>query len=158
MDGIADHQWRRWNQLDASQLQSADRLVLCQRHSRLQPTYLTDTSERPEGYGGSVRGLWSQHVLEALDYKTGDVKWSHPYHRRRHGGFGLGGPGILTTAGDLLFTGDYKGNLIAFKASNGDILWHFPMLRHSVMDLKLTCWMGNNMLSPAAATLCTYLR
>ena len=46
-------------------------------------TYLTDTSDRPEGYGGSGRGLWSQNVLEALDYKTGEVKWSHPYTRLR---------------------------------------------------------------------------
>jgi len=91
-------------------------------------TYLTDTSERPEGYGGSGRGLWSQHVLEALDYKTGDVKWSHPY-TDDPSAFRLGGPGILTTAGNLLFTGDYKRNLIAFDATTGNILWHFPMLR-----------------------------
>jgi acido-empty-quinoprotein group A len=91
-------------------------------------TYLTDTSERPEGYGGSGRGLWSQHVLEALDYKTGEVKWSHAYADDNLA-FRLGGPGILTTAGNLLFTGDYKRNLIAFNATDGDILWHFPMLR-----------------------------
>ncbi|HEY4049883.1 MAG TPA: acido-empty-quinoprotein group A [Acidobacteriaceae bacterium] len=94
-------------------------------------TYLTDTSERPEGYGGSGRGLWSQHVLEALDYKTGDVKWSHAYTTIDGLGGGLGGPGILTTAGNLLFTGDYNGNLIAYDAANGRILWHFPML-HSL--------------------------
>lgn len=94
-------------------------------------TYLTDTSERPEGYGGSGRGLWSQHVLEALDYKTGEVRWSHAYPTLEGSGGGLGGPGILTTAGDLLFTGDYSGNLIAYDARNGEILWHFPML-HSL--------------------------
>jgi len=96
-------------------------------------TYLTDTSERPEGYGGSMRGLWSQHVLEALDHKTGEVKWSHAYTTvgGGGGGGGLGGPGILTTAGNLLFSGDYDGNLIAFNATTGDILWHFPML-HSL--------------------------
>jgi len=93
-------------------------------------TYLTDTSEHPEGYGGSIRGLWSQHVLEAIDHRTGDVKWSHGYTTAdAMAGGGQGGPGILTTAGDLLFSGDYNGNLIAFKASNGDILWHFPMGR-----------------------------
>ena len=91
-------------------------------------TYLTDTSERPEGYGGSGRGLWSQHVLEALDYKTGEIKWNHAYTADNLAGR-LGGPGILTTAGNLLFTGDYKRNLIAFDSTNGDILWHFPMLR-----------------------------
>jgi alcohol dehydrogenase (cytochrome c) len=87
--------------------------------------YLTDTEERPEGYGGSARGLWSEHVLEAIDYKTGNVAWSHAYPTA--GGFGLGGPGILTTAGDLLFTGDYSGNLVAFAPKDGKILWHFPM-------------------------------
>jgi acido-empty-quinoprotein group A len=91
-------------------------------------SYLTDSSERPEGYGGSGRALWSQHVLEALDYKTGDLKWSHAYSGDSIAGR-LGGPGILTTAGNLLFSGDYKGNLIAFDATKGDILWHFPMLR-----------------------------
>jgi alcohol dehydrogenase (cytochrome c) len=94
-------------------------------------TYLTDTSEHPEGYGGSIRGLWSQHVLEALDYKTGDLRWSHAYTNADTMGGGLGGPGILTTGGDLLFSGDFDGNLIAFSATKGDILWHFPM-RHSL--------------------------
>jgi alcohol dehydrogenase (cytochrome c) len=96
-------------------------------------TYLTDTSEHPEGYGGSIRGLWSQHVLEAIDHKTGEVRWSHPYINVEGLGGGLGGPGILTTAGDLLFSGDFNGNLIAFNASKGDILWHFPML-HSLSN------------------------
>jgi alcohol dehydrogenase (cytochrome c) len=91
-------------------------------------TYLTDTSANPEGYGGSVRGLWWQHVLEALDYKTGEVKWNHPYTTMDPSGAGTGFPGILTTAGGLLFTGDYNRNLIAFNAANGEILWHFPML------------------------------
>jgi outer membrane protein assembly factor BamB len=90
-------------------------------------TYLTDPSARPEGYGGSWSELWSQKSLEALDYKTGEVKWSHPYTSFGGAGRGLGGPGILSTAGDLLFTGDYSGNLIAFDAANGNILWHFPM-------------------------------
>jgi alcohol dehydrogenase (cytochrome c) len=94
-------------------------------------TYLTDTSAEPEGYGGSMRGLWSQHVLEALDVKTGEIKWSHAYTTADAAGGGLGGPGILTTAGKLLFTGDYNRNLIAFNAVDGDIVWHFPML-HSL--------------------------
>jgi outer membrane protein assembly factor BamB len=54
------------------------------------------------------------------------VVWSHPYSTV--GGLGLGGPGILRTAGKLLFSGDYSGNLIAFDPATGRILWHFPML------------------------------
>jgi alcohol dehydrogenase (cytochrome c) len=87
--------------------------------------YLTDTEERPQGYGGSGRGLWSEHALKAIDYKTGKIRWEHAYPTA--GGGGLGGPGILSTAGNLLFTGDYAGNLIAYEPSNGKQLWHFQM-------------------------------
>lgn len=93
--------------------------------------YLTDTSERPEGYGGSVHGLWSQNVLEALDYKTGEIRWRHPYVNTNFVTGSSGYPGVLTTASNLLFSGDFDGNLIAFDAADGHILWHFPML-HSL--------------------------
>ncbi len=88
-------------------------------------TYLTDTDERPEGYGGSGRNLWSQHVLEAIDYKTGKLRWAHEYSAASGGG--LGGPGILTTSSRLLFTGDYANNLIAYQSATGEALWHFRM-------------------------------
>ena len=95
--------------------------------------YLTDASDWPEGYGGFGQPLWSQHVLEAIDYRTGKVKWSHAYTTADGMPEGLGGPGTLTTAGNLLFTGDYNGNLIAFNATTGAILWHFPAL-HSLSN------------------------
>jgi alcohol dehydrogenase (cytochrome c) len=88
--------------------------------------YLTDTDAKPEGYGGSGRNLWTQHELEALDYRTGNVEWRHRYNTASGG---AGTPGILTTAGHVLFTGDYAGNLIAYAPANGAILWHFHMGR-----------------------------
>ena len=94
--------------------------------------YLTDTDAHPEGYGGSARNLWSQHVLEAIDTRTGEIAWMHPYPALG-GSAGLGGPGILTTAGHLLFTGDYAGNFIAYNPAKGNALWHFPVL-HSVSN------------------------
>jgi alcohol dehydrogenase (cytochrome c) len=90
-------------------------------------SYLVDTDERPEGYGGGSRNLWSEHVLEALDYRTGAIAWQHAYARISELAGGLSGPGILTTAGKLLFTGDYSGNLIAYDPASGGILWHFRM-------------------------------
>ncbi|MGH9664736.1 MAG: acido-empty-quinoprotein group A, partial [Bryobacteraceae bacterium] len=87
--------------------------------------YLTDTDEKPEGYGGSGRGLWSQRVLEAIDYRTGKIRWSHAYDDK--GTRGAGSAGILSTAGHLLFTGDAAGNLIAYDPGTGRILWHFNM-------------------------------
>jgi alcohol dehydrogenase (cytochrome c) len=94
--------------------------------------YLTDTDARPEGYAGSGRNLWSQHVLEAIDTRTGEIAWTHPYLTSSGGG-GLGGPGILTTAGRLLFTGDYNANFIAFDPETGKPLWHFGVL-HNVSN------------------------
>jgi len=87
--------------------------------------YLTDTDERPEGYGGSGRGLWSEQVLEAIDTNTGKARWIHTYQSSGNGG--LGGPGVLSTAGKVVFTGDYSGNLIGFDSANGKMLWHFQM-------------------------------
>lgn len=84
--------------------------------------YLTDTEDKPEGYGGTGGGLFAEPVLKALDIRTGKITWSHKY---LSGGWGNSGPGILTTAGKLLFTGDATNNLIAFDPATGKILWHF---------------------------------
>jgi alcohol dehydrogenase (cytochrome c) len=84
--------------------------------------YLTDTDDNPEGYGGGGGGGFSEPVLEALDYKNGNVVWSHVYPT---GNWGNAGAGILTTAGKLLFTGDPSGNLIAYDPATGRIRWHF---------------------------------
>ena len=81
--------------------------------------YLTDTSERPEGYGGRDNGVWSEARLVALDYQTGKIRWQHVYP-----GDGDSLSGILNTAGKLLFTGDPSSNFIAFDPANGKILWH----------------------------------
>jgi len=34
-------------------------------------------------------------------------------------------PGLLATAGGLIFTGDTEGYLIALDARTGKVLWHF---------------------------------
>jgi len=86
--------------------------------------YLTDTDPKPEGYGGRGGGLTSEAVLEALDTRTGDIRWSHTYPS---GGFTTAGPGILTTAGKVLVTGDLAQNLIAYDPATGKILWHFTL-------------------------------
>jgi alcohol dehydrogenase (cytochrome c) len=67
--------------------------------------------------GGSV-SLITKASLLALDYQTGKVRW------RRESGTGRGSPGVLTTAGHLLFTADASGNLLALDPSDGKVLWH----------------------------------
>jgi alcohol dehydrogenase (cytochrome c) len=66
--------------------------------------------------------LWSQSVVKAIDYKTGQTRWSHEFPGR-----GTAGSGFLSTAGKLLFSGDAAGNLIAWNPENGTILWHFRL-------------------------------
>ena len=86
--------------------------------------YLTETDPRGAmGLGGKdeqfVASLGS--YLTAIDYKTGKIAWRHRYPGV--GGFG-GGPGVLATAGKLVFAGDASGNLIGYDAAGGKILWH----------------------------------
>ena len=49
--------------------------------------YLTDTGDKPEGYGGRDSGVYSTLALKAIDYRTGKIRWTHEYHRggRRSG-------------------------------------------------------------------------
>lgn len=39
-------------------------------------------------------------------------------------GIGESGAGIMTTSGQVLFTADLSGNLMALDPENGNVLWH----------------------------------
>jgi alcohol dehydrogenase (cytochrome c) len=62
--------------------------------------------------------------LVAVDYKTGNIVWSHRY--AVVGGIDVRGdfPGLLTTAGKLLFATDPNGDLVARDPLNGKPLWY----------------------------------
>jgi alcohol dehydrogenase (cytochrome c) len=87
----------------------------------LSMDYLTDTDERPEGYGfmGSGGGGAGRSGIRAIDYKTGTLKWFHQ---------GGGAQGLMSTAGGLLFGGDGAQHFIAFDAETGKPLWHTTLL------------------------------
>ncbi len=100
-------------------------LFYVQQNDTYAMYYLTETDPRGAmGLGGKdeqqVASVGS--YLTAIDYKTGKIAWRHRYPGAG-GGFG-GGPGVLTTAGKLVFAGDISNNLIAYDAANGKILWH----------------------------------
>jgi alcohol dehydrogenase (cytochrome c) len=82
--------------------------------------YLYDDNDRPEGWGGNDRTGFSESLLQAIDYKTGKIRWSHKWPSP------VGGTrsGVLTTAGGLLFAGDNALNLVALDAATGTLLWH----------------------------------
>ena len=41
--------------------------------------YIYDPSDNPQGWGGTDRGGWSESMLQAIDYKTGKISWSHKW-------------------------------------------------------------------------------
>jgi alcohol dehydrogenase (cytochrome c) len=55
--------------------------------------------------------------VEAIDYKTGKVRWSHQWESGGHSG-------LMSTAGNLVFAGDGAGNFVALNATTGEPLWH----------------------------------
>ena len=78
--------------------------------------YLYDPSDNPLGWGGTDRGGYTESMLLAIDYQTGKVKWKHAWDA-------VPRAGILTTAGNVLFTGG-SGGLEALNATTGEPLWH----------------------------------
>jgi alcohol dehydrogenase (cytochrome c) len=62
--------------------------------------------------------LWGKGVIEAIDYQTGKIRWSHDV------GAGGSGAGVMTTDSGLTITGDAYGNLLALDTNNGRALWH----------------------------------
>jgi hypothetical protein len=41
--------------------------------------YIYDPDDNPQGWGGTDCGGWSEAMLQALDYKTGKIRWSHKW-------------------------------------------------------------------------------
>jgi alcohol dehydrogenase (cytochrome c) len=78
--------------------------------------YLYDPSDNPAGWGGTDRGGWSESMLQAIDYQTGKVRWSHSWKTASPSG-------LLSTAGNLIFTAG-SGGLEALDAATGAPLWH----------------------------------
>ena len=70
------------------------------------------------GWAGADYTVYGRGVLRALDYRTGQVRWSHDLHG------GAGAAGVLTTAAGVAFTGDSANSAIALRTSDGATLWH----------------------------------
>jgi alcohol dehydrogenase (cytochrome c) len=86
--------------------------------------YVTDDSAHPSGYGGMGEGIGhTQRVLQAIDPLTGHAVWKHVYPNLSNAPTTVGAS-ILTTASNLLITGDDQKNTIIFSADKGDIIWH----------------------------------
>jgi len=80
--------------------------------------YFTKPADGDYGWAGADYGVWGKGVLEAIDYQTGKIRWSHEL------GPGGSNAGVLTTDSGLTFTGDAHGNILALDTTNGNTLWH----------------------------------
>jgi len=83
-----------------------------------------DKFEEGKEYIGSV---WqpvekspSRGTVTAMDIKTNTIVWQKKWDAIAYSG-------ILTTKGNLLFTGHNDGRIIAYDATNGDEIWDFKM-------------------------------
>jgi len=83
--------------------------------------YFAKPADGDYGWAGADYGLWGKGVIEAIDYQTGKIRWSHEVGR------GGSGAGVLTTDSGVTFTGDAYGNVLALETSNGKTLWHAGM-------------------------------
>ena len=96
------------------------------KHETYSDFYLTDPDPKEaQGFGGvQEQAIGSTgNFLTAIDYKTGKIAWEHEYPIVT-GATGGGLPGLLSTAGKLLFGGDPLGNFVAYDPANGKPLWH----------------------------------
>ena len=79
---------------------------------------------RPGAGGGYLESpkpeeAWQLYV-RALDATTGKKIWDYQEISSFHYG-----PGVLSTAGGVLFAGEHKGQISALDARTGKSLWHF---------------------------------
>ena len=114
----------RCHQLDVTQFRPANRILLRQRPRAMRRLQHCSSALRSWPcvlrqcvFSGSRQRalLWSPR---ALDPATGQLQWEfrHP---------SPSWSGVLSTAGNLVFTGDAEGNFIALDATSGKALWHF---------------------------------
>jgi len=80
--------------------------------------YFAKPADGYYGWAGADYGLWGKGVIEAIDYQTGKLRWTHEV------GQGGSGAGVLTTDSGLIFTGDAHGNVLALDTHTGKTLWH----------------------------------
>jgi alcohol dehydrogenase (cytochrome c) len=79
--------------------------------------YFAKPADGTYGWAGADYDVWGKSVIDAIDYQTGKIRWSHEVGPES-------GAGVLTTDSGLTFTGDAMGNFLALDSSDGKTLWH----------------------------------
>jgi alcohol dehydrogenase (cytochrome c) len=105
--------------------------------------YIYDPSDNPMGWGGTDRGGWSESMIQAIDYKTGKIRWTHTWE-------GNARSGLVSTAGNVLFAGGPSSDLVALDATNGRALWH-SILNGTITNGPITYELDGRQYVVAAA-------
>ena len=79
--------------------------------------YFAKPADGAYGWAGADYDVWGHSVIEAIDYQTGKIRWSHEVGD-------YDGAGVMTTDSGLTITGDSEGNLLALETASGKTLWH----------------------------------
>ncbi len=79
--------------------------------------YLT-AEGKAEGFAGRDDYLTFESMVKAIDYRTGRIRWTHDL------GPSLAFIGVLSTAGQLVFTADTSRHVMALDPATGKTLWH----------------------------------
>ena len=105
--------------------------------------YIYDPSDNPMGWGGFDRGGWSESMIQAIDYKTGKIRWTHPWESNVR-------TGLVSTAGNVLFSGGPSNDIVALDATNGRALWH-SVLNGTITNGPITYELDGRQYVVAAA-------
>ena len=105
--------------------------------------YIYDPSDNPMGWGGTDRGGWSESMIQAIDYQTGKIRWTHKWE-------GNVRTGLVSTAGNVLFAGGPSNDIVALDATNGQPLWH-AVLNGSISNGPITYELDGRQYVVAAA-------
>ncbi len=100
---------------------AADRPYPSIGHVEAKPLSAANPDPRNNGaFLGPVIGAHYSGTFTAIDSRTNKIAWQKktPYSIGQ-------GSGALATAGGLVFHGDPDGNIQAFDAKNGDLLWQW---------------------------------
>ncbi|MFN0165625.1 MAG: pyrroloquinoline quinone-dependent dehydrogenase [Bryobacteraceae bacterium] len=114
----------------------------------------TSSSKEPEpkkGFSGGGVGrskiVPGQYILRAIEPTTGKRRWEYPMS-----GPATSWPGTVSTAGNVLFSADDDGHLVALDARDGQVLWKFQMGEQMSASPMTYAVDGKQYVSVASAT------
>jgi alcohol dehydrogenase (cytochrome c) len=120
---------------------------VCATYYAWKPEY-TPGERFTGGAGQRDANRRSYGALRAIDPTTGERRWEFEY-------ISPATAGLLTTASNLIFSGDNEGNLLALDSRNGKLLWRYQMGQklHGASPVTYMLDGRQHLLVPAGTTL-----